>query len=422
MKRLAFVSLLLLVSMVAAACVPAKPAFECTDEIGCVDIAPDEPIHIAYMQPLTGAAVVYGESLKGAIELAVADRGGQLLGHDIKLTGFDSGCSAEGGETAATKVAADPTIVGVIGTTCSSAMTAAMSTINEAGLTIISQANTSPKLTDPDETWEPCYFRTAHNDLFQGMVAARFAYEELGARTAAAIHDGDPYTEGLAKAFYDAFIGLGGEGVAFEAINKGDTDMRPVLTTIAANPPDVLYFPIFEPEGNFIAAQSVEVPGLEDTVLFGADGLTVATFAPSTGEAALGMYLSGPYITGDKAAEFMRKYEEMHGEKPPGPFGEHGYDAINILMNAIEKVAVVEEDGTVHIGRQALRDAVTATSGFDGITGILDCGPKELVPGKTFYGDCATGEALAIFQVDAEWIASEDVYEMGVHPPVVWTP
>lgn len=400
----------------------APPAFECTDAIGCVDIAPDEPIHIGYMQPLTGAAVVYGESLEGAIKLAVADRGGQLLGHDILLTGEDSGCSAEGGAAAAAKVAADPTYVGIIGTTCSSAMTAAMSTISEAGLTIISQANTSPKLTNPNETWEPGYFRTAHNDLFQGAVAAQFAYEELGARTAAAIHDGDPYTEGLAKAFYDSFIARGGEGVAFEAINKGDTDMRPVLTTIAANPPDVLYFPIFEPEGNFIAAQSVDVPGLEDTVLFGADGLTVSTFAPSTGEACLGMYLSGPYVAGDKEAKFLADYEALNGEKPPGPFGEHGYDAINILMDAIEKVAVVDADGTLHIGRQALRDAVAATSGFEGITGTLDCGPKELVEGVTFYGDCATGEALAIFQVDAEWIASADVYQMGVHPPVVWTP
>ncbi|MFQ6016303.1 MAG: branched-chain amino acid ABC transporter substrate-binding protein [Anaerolineae bacterium] len=433
MKKFLFMGLVVLaLSLVAAQCAPAAtptPAptpFVYEDAIGVVKIAPGEPIHIGYMQPLTGPAVVYGESLKGAIELAVADRG-QLLGHDIKLTGFDSGCSAEGGQTAATKVAADPTIVGVIGTTCSSAMTAAMPTVSEAGLTIISQANTSPKLTNPNETWMPGYFRTAHNDIFQGAVAARFAYEELGARTAAAIHDGDPYTEGLATAFYDAFIELGGEGVAFEAVNKGDTDMRPVLTSIAANPPDVLYFPIFEPEGNFIAAQSVEIPGLEDTILFGADGLTVSTFAPSTGEAALGMYLSGPFLTGDKAAKFMADYEAMHGEKPPGPFGEHGYDAINILMDAIEKVAAADAEGTLYIGRQALRDAVEATSGFEGITGTLDCGPKVHATvgryaGVEFRGDCATGEAIAIFQVDAEWIASEDVYQMGVHPPVVWTP
>ena len=132
---------------------------------------------------------------------------------------------------------------------------------------MISPTNTSPALTDPDETWNPGYYRTAHNDKFQGRVAAEFAYNELGLTAAAALHDGDPYTEGLASVFADVFEELGGTVTSFEAINKGDTDMRPVLTTIAADSPQVLYFPIFEPEGNFVGAQSQEVPGLENIYL-----------------------------------------------------------------------------------------------------------------------------------------------------------
>lgn len=402
--------------------VPVVEEFVCTDDLGCLDIAPDDPIHIGWMLPITGGASIYGESAIGTMEIAIEERGGQLLGHDILLSGEETGCGAEGGATAAQRIAADPTIAGVIGTTCSSAMTAAMSTISGAGLTIISPSNTSPALTNPAETWMPGYFRTAHNDLFQGAIAAEFAYNELGARTAAAIHDGDPYTQGLAAAFTDNFVKLGGTVTSTEAVNKGDLDMRPVLTTIAVDSPDVIFFPVFQPEGDFIVAQSVEVPGLEDTTLFAADGLTVAPFAPSAGEAALGMYLSGPLVIGSKQAALMDAYVTMHGALPPGPFGEHAYDAFNILLDAIEAVAVVDADGTVHIGRQALRDAVEATSGFDGVTGVLDCGPKELQPGVEYLGDCATGEALGVFQVDAEWIASEDAFEMGVHPPLVWTP
>ncbi|MFQ5921713.1 MAG: branched-chain amino acid ABC transporter substrate-binding protein [Anaerolineales bacterium] len=410
---------LVLMALALGAC--GAPAFECTDAIGCVDIAPDEPIHIGYMLPTTGGASIYGVSAIGAMELVVEARG-QVLGHDIQISGEDTTCSAEGGETGAQRIAADPTIVGVIGTTCSSAMTAAMSTISEAGLTIISPSNTSPALTNPGETYQEGYFRTAHNDLFQGALAARFAIEELGAESAAAIHDGDPYTQGLAKAFTDAFDTLGGTVTSTEAVNKGDTDMRPVLTTVGADSPDVLYFPIFQPEGDFITAQSVEVPGLEDTTLFGADGLTVAPFAPSAGQAALGMYLSGPHVSGPAGLDFLSDYEVMHGELPPGPFGEHAFDGLRILLNAIESVAVVDDDGTLHIGRQAIRDAVTATEGFEGITGILSCGPKELVAGTMYQGDCATGEAIAIFQVDQDWIDDEAVYQMGVHPPIVWSP
>ena len=98
--------------------------------------------------------------------------------------------------------------------------------------------------------------------------------------------------------------------------------MRPVLTTIAVGSPDVLYFPIFEPAGNFVAAQSVEVPGLENTTLMGADGLLVASFGPNTGPAAIGMYLSGPYVSADvKAyADFLEKYDALTGGPPPAGF------------------------------------------------------------------------------------------------------
>ena len=398
---------LVLAGLALGACGGA--AFECTDAIGCVDIAPDEPIHIAAVNPVTTGASVYGEAATGGINIAIAEQG-QLLGLDILLSVEDSACSSEGGESAFQRVAADPTIVGVIGTTCSSAMTAAMSAMSGAGLVAISPSVTGPAMTDPARLWQEGFFRTAHNDIFQSAMDANFAYNDLGARSAATVHDGDAYTEGLATEFAAAFEALGGTITAAEAINKGDTDMRPVLTTIAADSPDVLFFPIFQPEGDFIAAQSVEIPGLEDTILFGADGLFVAPFGPSAGTAALDMYMSGPYFDDPAVDAFLASFEALTGGPPPGPFGEHAYDAMNMLMDAIEAVGVVDDDGTVHIGRQALRDAVEATSGFVGLTGVLECSPKEIKPGITFRGDCATGEALAIYQVDQAWIDSTDGY------------
>ena len=65
------------------------------------------------------------------------------------------------------------------------------------------------------------------------------------------------------------FEDLGGEIVAFTAVNVGDTDMRPVLTAVAAaGPPEFLYFPVFTAECAFLAKQAKEVAGLEDTVYF----------------------------------------------------------------------------------------------------------------------------------------------------------
>lgn len=399
-KRLLVVfALLMIVSMVLVACGPKAAAFECTDAIGCVNLAPDEPVHLAYMLTISGATAFLGEDSKGAIEIAIDDRGGQILGHDIVLTGEDSGCSAEGGQTAATKVAADPSVVGIIGTNCSSAATAAIDTISSAGLVMISSSNTAPALTIEGQTWKPGYYRVCHTDLFQGAVAAEFAYNELGARTTATIHDGSPYADQLQAVYSKRFSELGGTVTFAGAINVGDTDMRTVLTTVAADSPDVLYFPIFEPEGDFIVAQSSEIAGLENTTLMGADGLLADSFAENAGPNSVGMYLSGPYVQGASYDAFLGKWDAKFGGVPPSGFHAFAYDATNIILDAVEAAAVVDEDGTIHIGRQAIRDYISNLSGYTGLTGALDCTDKDFGEVGISHGDCATGGALAVFEL-----------------------
>ena len=78
-------SLLLFASILLAACQPGAPPFECTDAIGCVDITPDEPIKIGALQVLSGEMGPIGLEQVQSIEIALADRGGELLGHPIEL-------------------------------------------------------------------------------------------------------------------------------------------------------------------------------------------------------------------------------------------------------------------------------------------------------------------------------------------------
>jgi branched-chain amino acid transport system substrate-binding protein len=414
-KLLTLVAFVFITSILLTACQAAP--FECTDAIGCVDIAPDEPIHIAYMLTRSGATAFLGEDSKGAVEIAIDDRSGKLLDHDILLTGEDSLCSAEGGQTAATKVAADPTVLGIIGTNCSSAATAAMDTVSGAGLVMLSPSNTAPALTIEGETYKPGYFRICHTDLFQGAVAAEFVYNELSAKTAATIHDGSPYADQLQQVFSDRFKELGGTITFQGAVNVGDTDMRTILTSVAADAPDVLYFPIFEPEGPFIVAQSSEIAGLENTILMGADGLLADSFPENAGPNAVGMYLSGPYVSGASYDAFLAKWQTKFGGVPPSGFHAFAYDGTNILLAAIEQVAVVDSDGTVHIGRQALRDAIKATKDYTGLTGKLDCSDKVFAGVGTSKGDCATGEALGVFKISAA-----EVNDGAWPPEVVYTP
>jgi branched-chain amino acid transport system substrate-binding protein len=54
----------------------------------------------------------------------------------------------------------------------------------------------------------------------------------------------------------------------------------------------------------------------------------------------------------------------MFGSEPTNVYHAHAFDAANMLLNAVESVAQQGEDGTLIIGRQALRDAVAATAGL----------------------------------------------------------
>ena len=130
---------------------------------------------------------------------------GQIKGHEVTLVNEDEGCSAEGGTAGAQKLVTDTQIVAVLGTSCSSAALGVADKIfGDAGDPPGFTVEHWPALTNP-ATHNPFYLRTAHNDAVQGAVVANFAFNELGAATAATIHDGSPYAEGLANAFAESF-------------------------------------------------------------------------------------------------------------------------------------------------------------------------------------------------------------------------
>lgn len=381
----------------APAAEEAKPAAEaatgaCDDALGCVTVAAGDPIRIASALVIAGPNESLGTDSQHGVEIAIKDRG-DVAGHPVELQAEDDGCSAEGGQTAATKIASDPTIVAVVGHSCSSSCTPAAPIYNDAGLTMISPSCTAPALTG-QTSHVPSFLRTAHNDNIQGKVMAEFVWNELKLKTAATIHDGSPYAEQLQQVFADEFKKLGGTITAQEAVNVGDTDMRPVLTSIATGKPEFLYYPIFIAEGGFITAQAKEVAGLEKTILAGADAMLSPDFLKAAGGAAEGMYASGPDLafTGDAYSKFVTTYEAEFGSKPISVFHAHAYDAANMIFDAIEKVAKTDADGNTVIGRQALRDALYATKDFNGITGKLTCNEN---------GDCANPK-IAVNEIKDE--------------------
>ncbi|MCJ7747390.1 MAG: branched-chain amino acid ABC transporter substrate-binding protein [Desulfobacterales bacterium] len=389
----------------------AKPsAFAYEDKMGVVKIKPGEPIHIACWMVVAGPDASLGTDTKRGVEIAVADKGGKLLGFPIKLSVQDTGCNAEGGQAAATKLAADPTIVAAIGSNCSSEARPGAPILWKAGIATVSPSNTAPYLTDPKRGPEyDGYLRTCHNDKVQGAVAAEFAWKQLKVKRAATIHDGSVYAEQLQAVFAETFKKLGGTITSQEAVAPTDTDMRPVLTKIATGKPEFIYYPIFIAAGGHITRQVKEVKGLEKAYLMGADGIFSPDFYKAAGETAIGMFHSSPdfsaYAGGYKA--FLDKHMKKYGEKPLAPFHAQAYDAAMIIFAAIEKMAQKGPDGTLYIGRKKLRDALYATKSFKGLTGTLNCDQ---------YGDCADPK-IAIYKT-----TEENIKKLVMPDTPIWKP
>ncbi len=411
-KLFALLSILFAFSLVAAACGSSDDGGDAGSDtggesdgdameegaLGTVVVEPGEAIQIRSLEAISGDVAFLGIPNAVATELAIEDYG-QIMGFDVTSgTRLDDTCSADGGQAAAQTIVADEQVVGVIGTSCSGAATAAAPLISEAGMVMISASNTSPALTsdlagNAGDNYNEGYYRTAHNDLFQGRAMAQFVYNDLGLTTAAAIHDGDPYTEGLAGAFRDAFTDLGGEIVVFTGVAKEDTDMVPVLTEVAAGAPEALFFPIFQPAGDFIADQAPGVAGLEDTVLLAADGLLVDSYLELT--QSEGMHFSGPDVrfgdnknqaTGKNANEVLAAFEAVEGQAPSAAFWGHSYDATTLLLEAIENSSSMDGDNLV-IDREGVRNYLNGISGFEGIIGSISCDD---------FGDCGSGKITII--------------------------
>jgi branched-chain amino acid transport system substrate-binding protein len=370
------------------------------DEFGCVEVPEGGQITIGSLLVIAGPNASLGTDSQRGVELAIDNldgsldgTGGQLMGHEVRLVAEDDGCAAEGGQAGGQSLASNPDIVAVIGTSCSSAAVPASQILSEQGILLFSPSNTGPNLTDPELDYQPFYARTAHNDLIQGAAMAEFVGTELGHQTAATVHDGSPYAEGLANAFADAFqSNFDGQITTQEAVQVGQTEMRPVLTSIAADSPDFVYYPVFIPEGAALTQQARETSGLENADLAGADGMLSPDFVDAAGESSEGMYLSGPDLSfkGDfYSDEFLPAYEDQYGEQPTAPFHAHAYDATNVIFQAIEEVAVERDDGTLLIPRTQLRDAVYATD-YQGILGQISCNDT---------GDCLPETTIAVNQV-----------------------
>ena len=409
MKRIiGFLVVVACAAVGGVSCIPAGTDGPVTDPLGVVVVPNGAPIHIGGYWTLSGPDIDLGLDQKRGAEIAMDDHGNMVAGHPIVLHAEDSLCSLEGGQTAAANLAANADIVVVIGPDCSSAATPGAPILWEAGIPSVATSTTAPSLTAPDRPEGlHGFMRTVYNDLAAGVADAEYFWNEMGCTSLATVHDGSPYAEELVRVAESRFRELGGEVTATEAVAPTDTDMRAMLGRIGAAQPCAVYFPIFVAAAAQIVRQFGEIEGLENSTPIGAITLMAPGFLAAAGEAAAGFVFTSPDTSPDamgrRYPELVEKYREKYGEAPIQAFHQNAYDGMAVALMAIEKVAVKDEAGNTYIGRQALRDALFATEGFEGMGGEMTCNE---------HGDCAAFKFAAYRFVDPD----PATFEIGRNP------
>ena len=385
MKKLAkILCLVLALSMLIACmagCASSNQAGKPADETPAAD-APAQAadgtsgeeggeIVIALITNTTGDYAQYGIPVHNGAMLYIdqLNEAGGISGKQIKVLEYDD--KADGVESVnAFNLACDKGITAVIGSVLTGATIALSDATYEVNMPQITASATAAGVTVMEDTGEvrTNVFRSCFIDPFQGEKMADYAYNVVGAKTAAVFYQtGNDYSEGVMQAFIDKAGELGLEIVASEAFAEGDKDYKAQMTNIAAKNPDVVFAPIYYGEAGLAITQGRQA-GLTAKFL-GGDGFGSIKDYASAEDLEGTVYCSGYAPGTESVAQFEADYQTVYGEAVPNMFAPLAYDAAMIMCEGLKAAEEAGLTAGTEEYKQAVIDAIKNMNNVEGITG-----------------------------------------------------
>jgi len=337
--------------------------------------------------PMQGANRAQTTTMVNAIKLALQQRDYKAGDVGIEYEVLDD-ATAQAGQWDAAKcaenaqsAAQDEEIIGWIGPFNSGCAAVEIPILNEAGLGMISPANTYIGLTkpggEPDEpekyypTGERNYARVIVADDKQGKAGVALMLDE-GFETVYILDDKETYGKGLADQFQQAAEDQGIEVLGREGIDGSAPNYRSLMNKIAEADPDAIYFGgIIENNAAQIIKDKVGAGMSNNEVAFiGPDGIFVDTLLSQAGDSAEGIYVTFGGLPQSELSEegqkFVDDFESKYDE-PIQPYTAYAYEAANVMLDAIEKAS--KEAGGDVPDREAVVQQIFATEDYHGVLG-----------------------------------------------------
>jgi branched-chain amino acid transport system substrate-binding protein len=332
---------------------------------GCKKEDSGNTIKIGLNYELSGQVATYGRSLVEGIELAFEEinSNGGVLDKKIEAIKIDNKSEAQESANITTRLATKEKVVLILGAATSGNTKAASPVANRYKVPLVSASATADDVTvDKNGKVRDYMFKTCFSDSFQGVIMAKFAGEDLGAKKAAMLVDtSSDYSKGLADSFKKNYTG---EITIEEAYKKGETDFKAVLTNIKSANPDVLFVPGYYEEVGLIIKQAREL-GI-DVPVVGGDGYDSPKLVELAGKDALNkVYYTNHYSSKDTSEEVTKFIEDFKAKynKEPDAFNALGYDLGYLAADAIKRAGKADPE--------AIKDALASTKDFKAVTGTL---------------------------------------------------
>jgi branched-chain amino acid transport system substrate-binding protein len=305
-----------------------------------------QTIKIGLVQPLTGSVAYNGTADVAGSKQAVDERNakGGVLGKKIELVIEDGQCKPANSVNAAEKLIQKDKVVALSGAFCSSATAAIIPVAEKYKMPLITGVSSKADLTEKGNKY---FFRATETDALLAKSFAKIIYSNLNLKNIAYIGVNDDWGRGGVDEFSKQMTELGAKTALKEYFDHGTTDFYTLLTKLRASKADGVFVAAETQDGSILVKQIKEL-GLNIKV-FGVGSWATSDFIGLAGPAAEGIYAAVPYSSTMKTPKneaFVKEYASRNKENP-GKYGAAGYNAMNILMDAIERAKSTDADKIV---------------------------------------------------------------------------
>lgn len=328
--------------------------------------APKGSIKIGLQAPITGEYAYEGEGFVKCVDLItkqINDAGGILGGRKIEIVKCDDvGKPDESSKCANQLVSAG--VAAVVGSYSSTCTEPASEIYNEAGLLQITPSSTATRLS---QKGFKRFFRVCFLDDRQGLFAAKFMLEKLGAKKAVFLHDNSTYAKGLAEWAEKYYKEAGGDSLLIDAINPEDTDFKPILTKIDGLGPGAVFFGGYHPQGGLLLKQSKEL-GTKFKWIMGNACNNPEMVEIAGLDAAKGCYITTEPlpkdIPGDVAKKFYNDFVDKYGEPPASIWWVMSTDCLKVIVEAMKATDSTDSEKMAEYLHTKFKD-------YPGVTGNI---------------------------------------------------